>query len=103
MEIKVDDLRSIEVGSFLEEHIAEMKSVSPPESKHALDLDGLKTPEITFWTVWDNSDLVACSGIKASNILTTIESESFVKYVNRGMSESPLVIKRDFTKIIRFI
>jgi putative acetyltransferase len=30
-----------------------MRAVSPPESKHARDLDGLLMPEITFWTVWD--------------------------------------------------
>ena len=70
MEIKVDDLRSIEIASFLEKHIAEMKSVSPPESKHALDLDGLRTPEITFWTVWNNGNLVACKNQSKSSFST---------------------------------
>jgi putative acetyltransferase len=51
MEIKIDDLSGPEIAAFLDEHIADMRSVSPPESKHALDLEGLKKPEITFWTV----------------------------------------------------
>lgn len=64
MEIKIDDLCGSEIAEFLEEHIREMKSVSPPESKHALDLKGLRKPEITFWTVWDNGCLVGCGAIK---------------------------------------
>jgi putative acetyltransferase len=65
MEIKLDDLCGIEIAEFLREHISEMKSVSPPESKHALDLEGLKHPDISFWTVWDGDCLVGCGAIKA--------------------------------------
>ena len=64
MEIKVDDLSGSEIAEFLEEHIREMKSVSPPESKHALDLAGLRKPEITFWTVWDGGRLIGCGAMK---------------------------------------
>lgn len=42
----------------------EMKSITPLESKHALDLDGLRRPEVTFWSVIDGETLVACGGIK---------------------------------------
>lgn len=64
VEIKIDDLSGSEIAEFLEEHIREMKSVSPPESKHALDLEGLRKPEITFWTVWDDSRLIGCGAMK---------------------------------------
>ncbi len=64
MEIKIDDLCGSEIAEFLEEHIREMKSVSPPESKQALDLSGLRKPEITFWTVWDEGCLIGCGAIK---------------------------------------
>jgi putative acetyltransferase len=64
MEIKIDDLYGAEIAKFLEEHITEIKSVTPPESKHALDLAGLRQPEITFWTVWDDGYLIGCGAIK---------------------------------------
>ena len=64
MKIKIDDLRGREITTFLAEHIAEMRSVSPPESKQALDLEDLRKPEITFWTVWDSDRLVGCGAIK---------------------------------------
>jgi putative acetyltransferase len=62
--ISVDDLSGTEIAEFIEEHIQEMKAVSPPESKHALDLEGLRKPEITFWTVWDSRNLIGCGAIK---------------------------------------
>lgn len=64
LKIKVDDLLGKEIANFLQEHIREMKAVSPPKSKHALDLEGLRKPEVTFWTVWDDSSLVGCGAIK---------------------------------------
>jgi putative acetyltransferase len=62
--IRLDDLRGPEVAAFLEEHLEDMRAVSPPESKHALDLDALRKPEITFWTVWDGDLLVGCGALK---------------------------------------
>lgn len=64
MRITIDDLSGKEIADFLEEHINEMKAISPPESKHALDLEGLRKPEITFWTIWDQQTLVGCGAIK---------------------------------------
>ena len=64
MEIRVDDLTGVEVIALLEEHLRCMERVSPPESRHALNLDGLRQPGITFWTIWDGSDLAGCGAIK---------------------------------------
>jgi putative acetyltransferase len=64
VEIKIDDLSGSEIAEFLEEHIREMKSVSPPESKHALDLEGLRKTEVTFWTVWNDGSLIGCGAMK---------------------------------------
>jgi putative acetyltransferase len=41
-----------------------MYSVSPPESVHALDLEGLRRPEITFWSVWSGTELAGCGALK---------------------------------------
>jgi putative acetyltransferase len=64
MRITVDDLSGPEIAAFLEEHLADMRSVSPPESVHALDLNGLRKPEITFWTLWEGKQLVGCCALK---------------------------------------
>jgi putative acetyltransferase len=41
-----------------------MRAITPLESKHALDLDALRRPEITFWSVLDGAALVGCGAIK---------------------------------------
>ena len=63
-EIRVDDLRGPEVAALLQEHLDEMAKYSPPESIHALDLERLRRPEITFWTVWQSGELVGCGAIR---------------------------------------
>jgi putative acetyltransferase len=64
MDIRIDDLRGPEIAALLSEHLQCMAEVSPPESRHALDLDGLRGPDITFWCVWDGRDLAGCGALK---------------------------------------
>jgi putative acetyltransferase len=70
MNIRLDDLQGPEIRELLEEHLAHMHSQSPPESVHALDLDKLRRPEISFWTVWsEGGELMGCGAIKQLNAL----------------------------------
>ncbi|WP_432468450.1 GNAT family N-acetyltransferase [Agarivorans sp. Z349TD_8] len=64
MEIIIDDLSGGEVIQLLEEHLADMYATSPPESVHALDVDGLKAPEVTFFSAWLGNELQGCLAIK---------------------------------------
>ena len=64
MKIIVDDLRGPEIAALLEAHLELMRSQSPPESVHALDLESLRAPEITFWTAWEGDDLLGCGALK---------------------------------------
>ena len=60
MRIIEDDLTGAEVAALLGEHLQCMFNHSPPGSVHALDLEGLRAPDITFWTAWDESALLGC-------------------------------------------
>ena len=64
MHVKIDDLSGPEIHALLEEHLQSMYSLSPPESVHALDIEALRRPEITFWTVWDGGELLGCGALK---------------------------------------
>ena len=64
MRIEVDDLARPEVHALLNEHLQSMYALSPPESVHALDLEALRRPEITFWSAWEDSLLVGCGALK---------------------------------------
>jgi putative acetyltransferase len=64
MDIRIDDLSSLAVCRLVQEHLQTMASLSPPESVHALGLEALRKPDITFWSVWQNSQLVGCGALK---------------------------------------
>ena len=64
MQIKLDDLSGPEIRRLLEEHLESALLHSPPESVHALDVEGLRQPEVTFWAAWDNAELLGCGALK---------------------------------------
>ena len=64
MKIIVDDLSGNKVAALLEEHLDGMVQHSPEESVHALDLVSLRSPEITFWTAWEDEELLGCGALK---------------------------------------
>ncbi|HBL29611.1 MAG TPA: GNAT family N-acetyltransferase [Acidobacteria bacterium] len=64
MHIRRDDLSGPQVRALLEEHLQSMYELSPPESVHALDLEGLRRPDVTFWTLWDGDELAGCGALK---------------------------------------
>jgi putative acetyltransferase len=65
--IRVDDLSSTEVQALIAEHLRGMHDTSPPEYVHALQIDALRQPEVTMWTVWDGSALCGCGALKVLN------------------------------------
>jgi len=64
MLIRVDDLSGMEIRDLLDEHLRNMHLLSPPGSVHALDLGGLRQPDITFWTAWSGEELLGCGALK---------------------------------------
>jgi putative acetyltransferase len=64
MRIEIDNPSRPDVFALLKEHLRNMHELSPPESVHALDIVGLETPDITFWTVRDGETLLGCGALK---------------------------------------
>jgi putative acetyltransferase len=63
VEIREDDPRTDAVARLLREHLEDMALHSPPESIHALDIDALRAPEVTFWTAWEEGELLGCGAL----------------------------------------
>jgi putative acetyltransferase len=64
MDIRLDDLRGSEIAKLIGDHLYSMTLHSPPESIHALDLEKLRQPDITFWSAWEGSELLGCAALK---------------------------------------
>ena len=65
IEIRVDDLSGDATRALITAHLAGMHDTSPPESVHALDLDELRDPAITFWSAWVDGELAGVGALKA--------------------------------------
>ena len=64
VQITVDDPSREDVAALLDEHLRSMHELSPPESVHALDVNGLKTRGVTFWNVREGNLLLGCGALK---------------------------------------
>lgn len=87
-----DNLSSPAVADLLTAHLAFMAEHSPPESIHALDLDALRAPGITFWTAWEDEDLLGCIALKELDKLHgEIKSmRTASPYLGRGIASAML-------------
>ena len=52
------------VDELLKKHFIELRSVSPIDSCHVLNVDGLKNSSIKFWSLWENDQLIGCGALK---------------------------------------
>ena len=64
IEIRVDDLSGDAIRALIARHLEGMHDTSPPESVHALDLEGLRHPSITFWSAWIGGELAGIGALK---------------------------------------
>ena len=64
-DIREDDLSGDEVRALLAFHLAEARAKTPSEFSFALDLSGLRTPDITVWTAWAGGRLAGVGALKA--------------------------------------
>lgn len=64
LEIRIDDLTGPEIGALLAEHLRALAEITPVKSRHALNLDQLRKPGITFWSVWEGKVVVGCGALK---------------------------------------
>jgi putative acetyltransferase len=92
IEIRIDKLSSEESQSIVREHMAGMLASTPTESVHALPLDKLRQPNITFWTAWIGSELCGCGALQAHDVqhgeVKTMRTRE--KFLRQGVGQAVL-------------
>jgi putative acetyltransferase len=63
-DIRVDDLTGEATLALLALHLAGMHENSPPEHVFALDLSGLKAPNVVVWSAWHGCALAGIGALK---------------------------------------
>jgi putative acetyltransferase len=64
MRIVEGDLCDPRVVDLLHIHLTSARAETAPGSAHALDLTGLQSPDINFWTIWDDETLLGVGALK---------------------------------------
>jgi putative acetyltransferase len=92
--ISEDDLSSHATRQLLALHLAGMHVNSPPESVYALDLSGLKEPEVTVWSVWEASRCLSNSRRYA-----LYDKSGLISAVIIGSPSAPGLLDEDFGEV----
>jgi putative acetyltransferase len=64
MQILPGDFDDPQVLALLRAHVGAMRETSPPGTSYALDLSGLRAPDISFYTIWDDATLIGMGALK---------------------------------------
>jgi putative acetyltransferase len=64
MRIVKGDFSDPRVIALLKIHLTSARAETASGSAHALDLIGLQSPGISFWTIWDNETLLGIGALK---------------------------------------
>ena len=59
-----DDLSEPQIAALLRLHLDEMRQWSPPQSVHAMPIERLRAPDVTFYSAWNGTDLAGCGALK---------------------------------------
>ena len=62
-----DNFDNIKVHDLLIKHFIELRAVSPEGSTHVLDIAGLKSSSIKFWSLWEDEELMGVGALKFLN------------------------------------
>ena len=90
--IRVDDLTDNRTIELINVHLAGMAENSPSESIHALNVGGLKRDNVTFYSAWENEEIMGCGALKE---LTTNHGEvksmrTVEKHLKKGVARAIL-------------
>lgn len=64
VQIRHDDLTGDATRRLIALHLEGMLDISPPESVHALDVEALRDPTVSFWSAWIGDELAGIGALK---------------------------------------
>jgi putative acetyltransferase len=64
VDIRLDDLSGLVTQALVRLHLTDMHANSPPSHAFALDLSGLRDPQVTFWSAWSGDEILGMGALK---------------------------------------
>lgn len=90
--VRQDDLSAPEVRALVAEHLSGMAASSPPGHVHALAIERLRAPGVTFWSAWLEGALCGCGALQELDARSgEIKSmRTRAAFVRRGVGQAIL-------------
>ena len=90
--IREDDLSSKATRDLIRLHLDDMYANSPPESVFALDVSGLKAPDVTVWTAWVGDQIAGIGALRdlGSNSGELKSMRTHPQFLRRGVAAALL-------------
>jgi putative acetyltransferase len=93
LRILEDDLSGAQIGALLRYHLDDMQRWSPPGSAHAMPVERLRQPDVTFYSAWDGDALAGCGALRQ---LDPVHGElksmrTAPEYLGRGVGRAILL------------
>jgi putative acetyltransferase len=86
------DFSDSRVIDLLHVHLTNARAQTAPGSAHALDIRALQSPDISFWTIWDDETLMGCGALKRLSAKHgEIKSMHIVQFMRRKGAGSAML------------
>ena len=82
MDFREGNLDDPRVADLVREHLTRARAETAVGSSHALDLSGLRAPDVTFWSAWEGD---ALAGVGALRTLDPTHGEVKSMYTAEAM------------------
>ncbi len=70
LDIHEDDLTGPDIAALLSYHLEQMHQWSPACKVHAMPIERLRAPDVTFFSAWHDGVLAGCGALKELDALT---------------------------------
>lgn len=64
MDLREGGLDDSQVIALVTHHQAEARATTPQDNAHAMGVEGLRHPDISFWGAWEGSDLLGIGALR---------------------------------------
>jgi putative acetyltransferase len=78
-----------------------MHEISPPESVHAMGLERLRRPDITFWSAWEGDELWGCGALRELDSLSGEVKSMRTVTAHRGRGVGSKILERIIGEAVR--
>jgi putative acetyltransferase len=93
MQFKEGTLDDPRVAELVKTHLTRARAETAVGSSHALDLSGLRAPDVTFWSAWEGNELAGVGALRALDATHGEVKSMFTAETMRGRGVGSAILR----------